>query len=194
MILKEEEIKAIIKGCLANNQQSQNLLYKTFYGFVKSICLRYSASQDEAKDMMQTGFLKVFLNIEKYNPEFPFTVWLRTVIVNNALSHNRDHKKHTETERIDEAYDILTINEDLLESIAAEEIIELVQKLSPSYRNAFMLHAVDGYSHKEIADLLQINEVSSRTNYMKARFKLQSLLLQIRPELENRIDKIKSNG
>lgn len=92
----EDNLESIIKACIAHNQNAQSLLYKQYFGFAKSVCLRYSSNPDEAKDILNEGFLKVFNNLDKYLPEHSFKAWLRTIIVNTAINYYRDNKKYNQ--------------------------------------------------------------------------------------------------
>jgi RNA polymerase sigma-70 factor, ECF subfamily len=178
----ENNLESIIKACLEQNQNAQNLLYKQYFGYAKSICLRYSSNAEEAKDILNEGFLKVFNNLDKYLPELPFKAWLRTIIVNTALNYYRDNKKYNQDISLDNVEDPI-YDHDIIDKISADEILVLVQRLPPSYRTVFVMHVVDGYNHREIGEILEINEGTSRSNFMKARVKLQSLVQKEFPHL-----------
>lgn len=178
----ENNLESIIKACLERNQNAQSLLYKQFFGYSKSICLRYSSNQEEAKEILNEGFLKVFNNLDKYLPELSFKAWLRTIMVNTAINYYRDNKKYNQEISFDGVEDPI-YDEDIINKISADEILVLVQKLPPSYRTVFVMHVVDGYNHREIGEILEINEGTSRSNFMKARAKLQSLVQKEFPYL-----------
>lgn len=178
----ENNLESIIKACLERNQNAQSLLYKQFFGYSKSICLRYSSNQEEAKEILNEGFLKVFNNLDKYLPELSFKAWLRTIMVNTAINYYRDNKKYNQEISVDGIEDPI-YDEDIINKISADEILVLVQKLPPSYRTVFVMHVVDGYNHREIGEILEINEGTSRSNFMKARIKLQSLVQKEFPHL-----------
>lgn len=178
----ENNLESIIKACLERNQNAQSLLYKQFFGYSKSVCLRYSSNQEEAKEILNEGFLKVFNNLEKYLPELSFKAWLRTIMVNTAINYYRDNKKYNQEISFDGVEDPI-YDEDIINKISADEILVLVQKLPPSYRTVFVMHVVDGYNHREIGEILEINEGTSRSNFMKARVKLQSLVQKEFPHL-----------
>lgn len=178
----ENNLESIIKACLERNQNAQSLLYKQFFGYSKSVCLRYSSNQEEAKEILNEGFLKVFNNLEKYLPELSFKAWLRTIMVNTAINYYRDNKKYNQEISFDGVEDPI-YDDDIINKISADEILILVQKLPPSYRTVFVMHVVDGYNHREIGEILEINEGTSRSNFMKARVKLQSLVQKEFPYL-----------
>lgn len=159
------------------------MLFQQYFCYVKSLCLRYGTSAEDAEDILNEGFLKVFQNLARYDPEQPFKPWLRTVVINTAISHHRKHgKKQRETIALEDA-PVARFDDNILENITADEILELVQKLRPDYRNAFLMYAVDGYSHREIAEMLTINEATVRSHYARARARLQHLVKQYYPDL-----------
>ncbi len=178
----ENKLESIIEACKACNQNAQSLLYRQFFVYAKSVCLRYSSNQEEAKEILNEGFLKVFNNLEKYSAEFPFKAWLRTIMVNTAINYYRNNKKYSQ-EISFESIEEPIYDEDIINKISADEILVLVQKLSPAYRMVFVMHIVDGYNHREIAEILSINEGTSRSNFLKARAKLQSLVQKEFPHL-----------
>jgi RNA polymerase sigma-70 factor, ECF subfamily len=179
----EHDFESVVKACIAGNSQAQRHLYKQFFGYSKSICLRYTATTEEAEEVLNEGFLKVFNNLERYDPNHPFKAWLRTIMVNTAISYYRKHKKHTEDVIALEDAPYPKFEEDIISQITAEEILELIQKIKPVYKNVFLLYVVDGYNHREIADLLQINEATVRSHYVRARARLQHLIKQYYPHL-----------
>ena len=126
--------------------------------------------------MFDDGFLRVLNKISYYDPEQPFDAWFKTVMVHSAIDHFRRHKSPLTYTDIEDAYD-LGESDDLLDRLAADDILAVVQQLSPAYRAVFSLYVVDGYSHPEIAQMLGIQEGTSRSNLAKARQKLQELLM-----------------
>lgn len=179
----ESDLNSVITACIAGNELAQRYLYKTYYGYVKSICLRYTPNSEEAGEVLNEGFLKVFNNLQKYDPVFPFKAWLRTIIVNTAISRFRKNKRHEEDRYQLEDVPYLATDEDTIAQVTADEILGLVQKLKPIYRNVFMLNVVDGYSLREIADMFDINEATVRSHYSRARARLQIMIKQNYPDL-----------
>lgn len=178
----EDRLDIVIKACLEHNPHAQSLLYKQYFGFSKSVCLRYSSNQEEAKEILNEGFLKVFNNLGSYSPKYPFKAWLRTIMVNTAINYYRDNKKYNQELNLTGIEDPI-YDEDIINKISADEILTLVQQLPPAYRTVFVMHVVDGYNHREIGEILSINEGTSRSNFMKARIKLQLLVQQQFPHL-----------
>jgi RNA polymerase sigma-70 factor (ECF subfamily) len=144
--------------------------------------LRYTADKVEAEEILNEGFLKVFQNLDKYDPLQPFKAWLRTILVNTAISNYRKNRKFQHDVPIDEVHEI-GFEDSVLEQISANEILEIVQQLPAIYRTTFMMYVVDGYSHREIADALNLNESTVRSNFSRARAKLQVMIRLSHPYL-----------
>ncbi|WP_199564502.1 RNA polymerase sigma factor [Spirosoma telluris] len=174
---KSLALPEVIEGCRREKPAAQKQLFEAYYSFGVNICLRYADSREEAEEMFDDGFLRVLNKISYYDPEQPFEAWFRTVMVRSAIDHYRRHKSPLTYVDMDEAYDIGE-PDNLLERLAADEILAVVQQLPPAYRTVFSLHVVDGYSHPEIAQMLGIYEGTSRSNLAKARQKLQELLIE----------------
>ncbi len=169
----------LIEGCRLEKPAAQKKLFEAYYSFGIGICLRYAGSREEAEEMFDDGFLRVLTKIAYFDPEQSFDAWFRTVVVRSAIDHFRRHKTTLTYTDIEDAYDLGT-TDDLLDRLAADDILALVQQLSPAYRTVFSLYVVDGYSHSEIAEMLGIHEGTSRSNLAKARQKLQELLMDWR--------------
>jgi RNA polymerase sigma-70 factor, ECF subfamily len=176
----DNDLPSIIRACRVNDPRAQRTLFKQFFGYAKSICLRYTSSTEEAEDVLNEGFLKAFQHMEKYDESLPFKAWLRTILVNTAISHYRKNSRFDQHASLD-AGEQVAFNDDVVDQMAAEEILALVQQLSPTYRTVFMMHVVDGYSLHEIAGLLEHNEATVRSNFARARQKLQVLIKQAYP-------------
>ena len=149
-----------------------------------AICDRYTSKQDDALEILNDGFLKIFKEIHHYKPAYAdvvssFKGWLRKIMVYTAIDHFRKYHKHQLVTQLDDVvYQIPSINEDALEKISYEEIIRAVQKLSPGYRAVFNLFVIDGLSHDEISTHLGISTGTSKSNLFKARIQLQKILLK----------------
>lgn len=173
----------IIKGCLRNDRASQKMLYETFYSKMLGVCLRYSKNNDEAQDILHEGFLKIFNSLKKFNATGSFEGWIRRIIVNTAIDHLRRNKQNywivSTVYANDKASAVAEeIDEDELSShISQEEILKAVQQLSPAYRTVFNLYVIEEYTHKEIAELLDISEGTSKSNLSKAKFNLKKSLM-----------------
>ena len=141
-----------------------------------SIAMRYCHNRDSAMEITNDAFLKIFQNIKNFDTSQPFRPWLRKIVVFTAIDEYRKNKKHKEhvTENI--LYINESVNPDIFSQLAEEDIMDCVQKLPHSYRTVFVLYAVEGYKHNEIADMLQISEGTSKSNLSAARGKLMHLL------------------
>ncbi len=171
---KEEDL---ITACIRKERWAQKVLYEEHYPKMMGVCLRYAGSQDEALDILHEGFIKVFKNLHRYEPGTSLNSWIRRIMVNTAIDYYRKMVRRR-TEDIETAYDLSTTDADALSQITEKEILQVIQELSPAYRAVFNLYIIEGYSHKEIADLLKITESTSRSNLVKARLKLQEALLR----------------
>jgi RNA polymerase sigma-70 factor (ECF subfamily) len=178
--ISPEKLVEIVAGCSKGDRDAQQDLYKMMYGKMLAVCYRYSRRPEEAKDLLQDGFMKVFKKIHKFNNEGSLEGWIRRIMVNNAIDYYRMNKnKYAISEsNIDENMLVETPDEDesIYDEINAKDIMDSIQKLSPSYRTVFSLFVLDGYSHKEIADELNISEGTSKSNLAKAKRNLRKLL------------------
>lgn len=165
----------LIAACVRQERWAQQRLYEEFYGRMMSICLRYADREEDALDMLHEGFIKVFRHIGKYTPNTSLHAWIRTIIVNTCIDHYRKMDRRR-TETLDHVPADSHPDASALDMISAEEILSLVRELTPAYRVVFNLYVLEGYSHKEIADMLDITESTSRSNLVKARTKLQAAL------------------
>jgi len=171
----EDNLDSVIKASIGNNSQAQRTLIKLHLGFAKSICARYSSNEQEVEEMINDGFLKIFNILTKYDSAQPFKAWFRTIMVNTAIDYYRSNKKYQLHVTINEI-DLTDFNDDVISQLSVEEIMGLVNKLSPMYRMVFMLYVVEGYKHKEIAERLGIQEGTSKSNLQDARIKLQEMI------------------
>lgn len=179
----ENDFESVIKACVEGDSHAQRTLFKQYFGYAKSISLRYASTREEAEDVLNEGFLKVFQNLAKYDQKQPFKPWIRTILINTAISYYRKHGKHQRDTITLEDAPFPRFDDQILENITADEILELVQMLRPVYRTVFMMYAIDGYSHREIAESLAINEATVRSHYVRARARLQHLIKQYYPDL-----------
>jgi RNA polymerase sigma-70 factor (ECF subfamily) len=171
------EEKDLITACIRRERWAQKMLYEEQYPKMMGVCLRYAGNQDEAMDILHEGFIKVFKNLHRYEPGTSLSSWIRRIMVNTAIDYYRKMVRRR-TEDIETAFHVSADDADALSQMTEQEILAAVQELSPAYRAVFNLYIIEGYSHKEIADLLDITESTSRSNLVKARLKLQAALLQ----------------
>jgi RNA polymerase sigma-70 factor (ECF subfamily) len=162
----------LIAALARQERWAQQQLYEQHYGKMMGVCLRYAGSRDEALDLLHEGFIKVFQNIARYKAGTSLAAWIRTIMVNTCIDYYRKTIRRR-TEDINEAHYLSSDDPDVLSHLTEKEILDAVQELSPAYRAVFNLYVVEGYSHKEIGDALQITESTSRSNLVKARIKLK---------------------
>ena len=171
----QHQEKDFIEACVAKERWAQKQLYEENYTLLLGVCHRYSSNQDDAMDILHEGFIKILNNIHKYQPGTSLIAWMRRIIVNTAIDYYRMQSRRR-TDDLETAFDIQAGEPDAISQLTVQEIIKCIQQLSPAYRSVFNLYVVEGYSHKEIADLLDITESTSRSNLVKARSKLKDLL------------------
>ena len=171
----EYDEKSLITACARQERWAQKVLYEDHYSKMMGVCLRYSNDQEEALDILHEGFIKVFKNIRKYQPGTSLSAWIRRIMVNTAIDYYRKSIRRR-TEDIEQAYNISPADADAISQCTEQEILDAVQQLSPAYRAVFNLYVIEGYSHKEIAEMLDITESTSRANLFKARVNLESSL------------------
>jgi RNA polymerase sigma factor (sigma-70 family) len=165
-------IENIIEGCRRKNQDAQRLLYEMFSATMFGVCLRYAGSRDDAQDILHEGFLKIFEKIGQFESRGSFEGWIRRIMVNTALEKYRnDHKSVTIQEELVE-YDP-HLSTEMRDNVTEKELLRIIEDLTPQYRIVFNLYAIEGYSHKEISEMLEISEGTSKSNLSRARAILQ---------------------
>ena len=168
------EIKKIIKGCLAGDRRDQELLYRRHAGKLFAVCLQYSGNNEEARDILQEGFIKIFENLVHYRHEGSFEGWMRRITVNTALEKFRNKHNLYRVDDIDliPEQDAEPENHDYA-GLEAKDLLGIIRELPPKYRMVFNLYAIEGYSHKEISKMVNISEGTSKSNLSRARVILQ---------------------
>jgi RNA polymerase sigma factor (sigma-70 family) len=165
----------LIEGCIEGNRKMQYEMYQRFAPKMYGVCLRYAANAEEAEDMLQEGFIKVYRKLDSFRNEGSFEGWVRRIFVNTAIEQFR-RKTYLQpiTER--EEGNIEGRYLSVLDNLAERDIIVLVQQLSPGYRTVFNMYVVEGYTHREIADALGISEGTSKSQLSRAKLILQGLV------------------
>jgi RNA polymerase sigma-70 factor (ECF subfamily) len=168
------KLNNIVKACLKGESRAQAQLYEMYAGRLFALCLRYANNEDEAKDILQEGFIKIFDKLQQYKNKGSLEGWMRKIIVNTALEKIRRENRFVlvedETMIENEQYKY----EHVLEELGEKELLEMIQELSVQYRMVFNLYAIEGYSHKEISKKLNISEGTSKSNLSRARELLKS--------------------
>lgn len=176
----------IIDGCIKNNRAMQKVLYDKYASKFYALCLRYVHDKAEADDILQEGFLKIFTNIHQFSREHSIEAWMRRIIVNTALTHYKKNVKHYYQKEIDEVKEIDIESFDVEEAeFTQEELLKIIQNIAEGYRVVFNLYAIEGYKHKEIADMLGIDEATSKSQFHRARKIIQERLIEVLKEKQS---------
>jgi RNA polymerase sigma-70 factor (ECF subfamily) len=165
----------LIQGCIDGDRQMQEHLYKRFASKMYGVCLRYVANTDDANDILQEGFIKVYKNLDKFRREGSFEGWVRRIFVNTAIEQFR---KKVKLYNVDEVQENTIEDKELtaLDLLATKDIINIVNELSPGYKAVFNLHVIEGFSHKEIAEVLGITEGTSKSQLARAKGVLKKII------------------
>jgi len=180
MFLEQKyNIDELIKRCKAGERKSQELLYKQFAPKMLGVCCRYAIDRMEAEDMMQNGFIKVFQKMGDYRGEGPFEGWMRRIMVHSSIEYYRRHHKMMQVADLEDVENELSADPVATAKLAAEDLLLLIQQLSPGYRIVFNLYAIEGYSHKEIASITGITEGASKSQLSRARAVLKQQIIKL---------------
>lgn len=183
-MLTADELNTHIRGCALNQRESQKKLYNSFYGYAMSICDRYTGKEEDACEILNDAFIKIFKEIHHFKPAYAdvvssFKGWLRKIMVYTAIDHFRKNHKFQNVVEIETAIIHMPVEtETAFDKISYDEIIRFIQQLSPAYRTVLNLFIVEGFSHEEIAGQLGISIGTSKSNLAKARKQLQKILYQ----------------
>lgn len=172
--------QAILVGCLQNDPSAQRELYNRYSPKMLSVCYRFSQSREDAEDMLQEGFIKIFTQIHTFQNKGAFEGWVRRIIVHTCINFLKKNKKFNENTDLDHA-GYLEVKEETMPSIMqAKQIIECIRLLPLGYRTVLNLYALEGYSHKEIGNMLDIEESTSRSQFTRAKAMLEMILVKKR--------------
>lgn len=178
--------ESLVKGCCRRDQRAQRKLYEKFAPVMYPLCLRYVKEISEAEDVMISGFMKAFDKIDTYTGKGSLNGWLRKIMINQALGHLRKNKTMYLEVDLDATDYLPSLSPDM-DHLEAEDLMNLVRQLPLGYRTVFNLYAIEGYSHKEIAQLLGISENTSKSQLSRARGLLQKQLLMEKMSVDSKI-------
>jgi len=171
-----KHLNTLINHCRKGYREHQEELYLMFYNYAMSICLRYSKDREEAVEIVNDGFVKLFSHLDRYKEHTSFKAWLRRILINSSIDYYRRNEKHYHNVDISYAkHEFIT--EDAISRISEKEIIQIIRELPPSYRIVFNLFVIEGYNHREISDKIGISVGTSKSNLAIARSKLKRRLL-----------------
>ena len=165
-----------IQACLAKEEWALKVIHKEHSPTMLPVCLRYANNYDDALDILHEGFIKVFRHIAKYKAGTSLGSWIRRIMINTSIDYYRKVKRRR-TENLETAYGQCIKGPDAVSDLTTQEIMIALQKLTPAYRSVFNLYVIEGFSHKEVGNMLGITESTSRSNLVKARTKLKNILL-----------------
>ncbi len=175
-----QNIDEIIKKCRKNDKRAQKKLYDVYAPVLFGICLRYAADKAEAEDVLQEGFVKILTKISAYSGKGSFEGWMKRIMINTAISSYHKHKKHNQTSDIDDiSGDFYKQDEIWTQDFTPEELMKVIGSLPAGYRTVFNMYAIEGYKHKEIAEQLEIDVNTSKSQYSRARKLIQVRLKKI---------------
>jgi len=175
-LMSNEEM---LEGCKAQKEHAQKILFERYAGLMTGVCMRYADRYEEAQDMMQDGFIKVFKKINSFTGKGSLEGWIRRIMVNTALDHLRKTKKERFHVDVNEVEYKLQDGQQIISSLQADDLLKLIQALPVGYRTVFNMYAIEGYTHKEIAEELGVSENTSKSQYSRARSLLQKKLEEI---------------
>jgi len=168
----------MLAGCLKNNAASQEALYNRFSPRMLGVCYRFAKNREDAEDMLQEGFIKVFTQMHQYRNEGALEGWIRRIMVHTCINILKKNKKFADSVDIIHANSV-HVKEDMIPSIMqAKQVVECIRMLPLGYRTVLNLYAIEGFSHKEIAGLLDIEESTSRSQYTRAKAMLEDILIR----------------
>ena len=170
--------EAIIKGCIKNNATAQRELYNRFSPKMLAVCYRFAHNREDAEDMLQEGFIKVFTQIRTFENRGAFEGWIRRIIVHTCINILKKNKKFSDTVDIMQATGLFVREDSVPSIIQAKQIVECIRLLPVGYRTVLNLYAIEGYSHRDIATMLEIEESTSRSQYTRAKAMLESILVR----------------
>ncbi|MFN5691312.1 MAG: RNA polymerase sigma factor [Bacteroidota bacterium] len=170
--------QAIIAGCLENDAAAQRELYNQYSPKMLSICYRFSPSREDAEDMLQEAFIKVFTHIHTFQNKGSFEGWIRRIIVHTCINFLKRNRKFNENIELSEA-DMIHVKEETLPSMMqAKQVVECIRLLPMGYRTVLILYAIEGYSHREIGEMFEIGESTSRSQYTRSKNMLENILIK----------------
>jgi len=170
----------MLAGCLKNNAASQEALYNRFSPRMLGVCYRFAKNREDAEDMLQEGFIKVFTQMHQYRNEGALEGWIRRIIVHTCINNLKKNKKFSDSLDIIHAHSV-HVNEEMIPSIMqAKQVVECIRMLPLGYRTVLNLYAIEGFPHKEIAVMLDIEESTSRSQYTRAKAMLEEILIKKR--------------
>lgn len=182
MSIDKIDIRLILDGCLHGNRNSQLKLYESFHGYGLSICLRYAKNRQEAVEILNDAFLKIFQHLDQYDSTYSFRPWIRRIFINTAIDHHRKYFHQLNWEFLSPAIENSLASD--IQISADTDLLPILQLLPPTYRTVFNLYVMEEYKHHEIAENLGISVSTSRSNLLRAKKKLRTILSKTREKVK----------
>ena len=170
--------EAILQGCLRNESTAQKELYNRYSPKMLAVCYRFGHNREDAEDMLQEGFIKVFSQIHTFRNQGAFEGWIRRIIVHTCINNLKKNKKFNESVDLIHANTLQVREESVPSIVQAKQVVECIRLLPLGYRTVLNLYAIEGYSHKEISIMLEIEESTSRSQYTRAKQMLEEILVR----------------
>ncbi len=170
--------EAILQDCIQNDALAQKELYNKYSPKMLAVCYRFAHNREDAEDMLQEGFIKVFLQIHTFRNQGAFEGWVRRIIVHTCINSLKKNKKFVESVDLIHANSVPVREETIPSIMQAKQLVECIRLLPIGYRTVLNLYAIEGYSHKEIGEMLDVEESTSRSQYTRAKQMLEDILLK----------------
>ncbi|WP_242693130.1 RNA polymerase sigma factor [Sabulibacter ruber] len=183
---KDPTEEDLIKRAIAGKREAQHLLYQKYAGKMLAVSKRYARTDFEAEDILQDSFVKVFLYLKSFKGDCPLEFWIKRIVINTSLKHQRSNRHLMVTEH-EEEWDEASEQDGIDSQIGYEELLQLVRELPPRYQAVFNLYAIEGFSHKEIGEMLDITESTSKSQYSRARASLRQALLRLNQQYHEKV-------
>lgn len=178
MKLTQYRIEELLEGCRQGDRKMQEALYRQTSARMLAVCMRYVKDRAEAEDVLQTGYIKVFQKVKEYRGDGSFEGWIRRIMVNTAIENYRKNLRNLNVVPIEAAFEEPATGFDF-SRLGMQDLMKLIQKLADGYRLVFNMYAIEGYSHREIADTLGISEGASKSQLSRARAILREEILKM---------------
>jgi RNA polymerase sigma-70 factor (ECF subfamily) len=170
--------QSLIQACVQNNAAAQREFYNQFSGLLFSICYRYAGNKQDAEDMLQESFVKVFTRIKTFENKGNFDGWIKRIVAHTCINYLKKNKKFTDNISLENAQNIGTKEESIASKLLGKQVIECLTMMPVGFRTVINLYAIEGFTHKEIASILEVEESTSRSQYIRGKSLLESILIK----------------
>lgn len=177
--MQPKEEKELVAACIRNDRMAQKELYDRYARVMMAVCMRYVGDKDRAQDVLQEAFIKVFVSLPSFTGSGSLEGWIRRIVVNTALESLRKCDVMRDAAAIEDAEMQASVDVGVMERLSAEDLLGVIAALPPGFRTVFNMYAIEGYSHKEIAEMLGISEGTSRSQYNRARSLIQKKIQEM---------------